>query len=71
MAKTGAAGGGKGASAVAAGGGWTGPDGDRRSEEQVFRALLCLMDAGQKKKPTIAKGRPGEEAEPMRWYYLR
>lgn len=60
-----AAAGGKGA------GGWTGPGGDRRSEEQVFRALLCLMDAGEKRRPTIATGPPGKEAAPMRFYYMR
>lgn len=52
-------------------GGWTGPHGERRSEEQVYRAQLCLIDAGEKQRPTLARGPPGKEAAPMRWYHLR
>ena len=52
-------------------GGWTGPHGERRSEEQVYRAQLCLIDAGEKQRPTLVRGPPGKEAAPMRWYHLR
>lgn len=52
-------------------GGWTGPLGERRSEEQVYRAQLCLIDAGEKQRPTLARGPPGKETAPMRWYHLR
>ena len=63
------------AAAKADGGGrlaWLSPgDEEHRSEEQVLRALLCLMDAGEKRRPNIAVGPPGKEAAPMRWYHLR
>lgn len=54
-----------------AGGAWEGPRGQRLGEEEVFRAMLYMMDAGDKRKPIIATGPPGQESSPMRWYYLR
>jgi hypothetical protein len=52
--------------------GWSSADGEeQRSKEQVLWALLCLMDAGKKRKPIIAVGPPGREAAPMQWYHLR